>query len=164
MTAKHTRESIGARLRYDVLRRCNFACYYCGMPASMGVKQLHIDHVIPVALGGTNDPWNLVAACWDCNAGKTNGAPSQELVRQVREDYSYYTSPLDAVVDMCAYCGFPDLVDVEAGEEPQGQCATCNRYMCEANESGFRTGWEYGYQRALDDLLQKGGGPDVVQG
>lgn len=150
MARQSNREAIGARLRYDVLRRCNFACYYCGIPAAMGIKQLHIDHVIPVDLGGTNDPWNLVAACWDCNAGKTNGAPTDELVRQVREDFSYYTSPHGAAVDPCAYCGFPTLVDLESGEEPQGQCATCNEHMCAANESGFRSGWDCGYKRAAE--------------
>lgn len=152
---KNDREAIGARLRFDVLRRCNFACYYCGIPAAMGIKQLHLDHVIPVALGGTNDPWNLVAACWDCNAGKTSGAPSAELVRRVREDYAVYTSPHGAVVDTCAYCGFPSLVDIEAGEEPSGQCETCNLNMCEANESGFRTGWDFGYRRAIDEFADR---------
>ena len=28
---------------------------------------------MPVALGGTNDPYNLVAACGDCNSGKSAG-------------------------------------------------------------------------------------------
>lgn len=152
MARTHNREAIGARLRYDVLRRCNFACYYCGVPAAMGIKQLHIDHVIPVDLGGTNDPWNLVAACWDCNAGKTNGAPTEELVRQVREDCAYYTSPLGAVVDVCSYCGFPSLVDLEADEEPQGQCETCNKNMCDASESSFRAGWDFGYKRGIEEM------------
>lgn len=146
------REAIGARLRFDILRRCNFACYYCGVPAAMGVKQLHIDHVIPVSLGGTNDPWNLVAACWDCNAGKTNGAPTQELVRQVRDDYASYVSPHNAAVDPCNYCGFPSLVDLDEDEEPQGQCATCNEQMWTANEAGWRSGWDHGYKKAVEEF------------
>jgi len=162
MARTPNREAIGARLRYDVLRRCNFACYYCGVPAAMGVKQLHIDHVIPVDLHGTNDPWNLVAACWDCNAGKTNGAPTEELVRQVREDYASYTSPVGNVqIDMCQFCGFPSLVDLDEDEEPQGQCMTCNQHMCDANIQGFRTGFDSGYRRATEEfadyLLRKGG-------
>ena len=122
--------------------------------------------MIPVALGGTNDPWNLVAACWDCNAGKTSGAPTEELVRQVRDDYSCYSSPLgNVLVDPCRYCGFPSLVDLDEDEEPQGQCSTCNEHMCEANEHGFRSGWDLGFKTAVEefaDYLIKKEGRDVV--
>lgn len=131
-----TREAIGARLRFDVLRRCNFSCYYCGVPAAFGLRALHVDHVIPVDLGGTNDPWNLVAACWDCNLGKTNTAPSEELVRQVRDDYCAYVSPRDATVGQCAYCLLPCLID--EGDDFYGQCSNCNEIMCEAFEAGYR--------------------------
>lgn len=145
------REAIGARLRFDVLRRCNFACYYCGVPASLGLKQLHVDHVIPVALGGTNDPWNLVAACWDCNAGKTNTVPSEELVRQVRDDYCAFQSPLQAVaIDQCKHCRIP--IAVYDDEDNEGQCVSCNEWGWTANEAGFRLGWDRGYERAAADL------------
>jgi hypothetical protein len=33
---------------------------------------LQVDHVLAQALGGTDDPTNLVAACEDCNSGKSN--------------------------------------------------------------------------------------------
>jgi hypothetical protein len=33
---------------------------------------MRVDHVTPVALGGTNHPSNLVAACEPCNSGKTS--------------------------------------------------------------------------------------------
>ncbi len=32
----------------------------------MGVA-LTIDHIVPQSLGGSTDPGNLCAACWDCN-------------------------------------------------------------------------------------------------
>jgi hypothetical protein len=32
--------------------------------------RLHVDHVKPVASGGTNEPRNLATACQDCNLGK----------------------------------------------------------------------------------------------
>jgi hypothetical protein len=40
------------------------------MSEADGIK-LHVDHVIPVAVGGHNDPDNLVASCADCNLGKS---------------------------------------------------------------------------------------------
>ncbi len=58
--------AVSKRTRFEVLRRDNFTCRYCRSTEGA----LTIDHVIPVALGGTDDPDNLVAACHDCNAGK----------------------------------------------------------------------------------------------
>lgn len=76
--------AVTKRTRYEVLRRDNHACRYCGGMAP-DVK-LTVDHVTPVALGGTDDPSNLVAACRDCNAGKASTAPDAEMVAQVGED------------------------------------------------------------------------------
>lgn len=42
-----------------------------------------VDHVIPVALGGTDEPTNLATACQECNAGKTSSAPEQRTVDAV---------------------------------------------------------------------------------
>lgn len=72
------------RTRYEVLRRDNHTCRYCGGVAP-DVK-LTVDHVTPVALGGTDDPSNLVAACRDCNYGKASTSPDEVLVQQVGED------------------------------------------------------------------------------
>lgn len=63
------RQPLGKRQRFLVLRRDNFACQYCGRSAPN--VTLHVDHKIPVALGGTNDFTNLVTACADCNLGKS---------------------------------------------------------------------------------------------
>jgi 5-methylcytosine-specific restriction endonuclease McrA len=54
--------------RFQILRRDGHTCRYCGRSAPEVV--LHIDHVIPVARGGTDDDTNLVVACQDCNLGK----------------------------------------------------------------------------------------------
>ncbi|UGT65285.1 HNH endonuclease [Nocardia gipuzkoensis] len=44
---------------------------------------LTVDHVVPVALGGSDDPSNLAAACKDCNAGKTSTSPDAPLVADI---------------------------------------------------------------------------------
>lgn len=74
--------AVSKRTRYEVLRRDNHTCRYCG--ASAPEVKLTVDHVTPVALGGTDDPSNLVAACADCNAGKASSAPDAPLVENVR--------------------------------------------------------------------------------
>lgn len=62
------RKSIGPKVRFEVFKRDNFKCQYCGQTAPDVV--LHIDHIIPVKDGGTNDITNLITACSDCNLGK----------------------------------------------------------------------------------------------
>lgn len=76
--------AVSKRTRYEVLKRDNHTCRYCGATAPDAV--LTVDHVTPVALGGSDDPSNLVAACQDCNAGKSSTAPDAEMVAQVSED------------------------------------------------------------------------------
>jgi len=65
-----SRESISPKLRFDVLKRDAFTCQYCGRSAPE--VELHVDHVVPVAEGGGNDPGNLTAACVECNLGKSD--------------------------------------------------------------------------------------------
>lgn len=73
--------AISRRLRFEVLRRDNHTCRYCG--ATAPDSPLTVDHVVPVALGGSDDPSNLITACQDCNNGKTSIAPGSELVDEV---------------------------------------------------------------------------------
>lgn len=74
--------AITKRTRYEVLRRDNYTCRYCGAKAPH--VELQVDHVIPKALGGGDAPDNLVAACRDCNTGKTSSSPDSAQVAQVR--------------------------------------------------------------------------------
>jgi hypothetical protein len=62
------RRAIGARVRFEVLKRDGFRCVYCGAMGSEA--ELRVDHVHPVAHGGGNEMANLATACHPCNAGK----------------------------------------------------------------------------------------------
>jgi hypothetical protein len=59
---------ISKKTRFEVLKRDNFTCRYCGAKAPDVV--LEIDHVKPVAGGGCGCLSNLRTACIDCNRGK----------------------------------------------------------------------------------------------
>lgn len=74
--------AVSKRTRFEVLRRDNYACRYCRSTEN----PLTIDHVTPVALGGSDAPDNLVACCRDCNAGKSSSSPDAALVADVAED------------------------------------------------------------------------------
>lgn len=56
-------------LRFFILARDKFTCQYCGQAAPN--VHLHVDHVHPKSKGGGDEPTNLVAACADCNLGKS---------------------------------------------------------------------------------------------
>lgn len=73
--------SISRRLRFEILKRDRYACRYCGAKAPDVV--LHVDHVIPITLGGGDEPSNLVTSCADCNAGKGPTAPTDDIVEDV---------------------------------------------------------------------------------
>ncbi|MBF5091299.1 HNH endonuclease [Novosphingobium sp. NBM11] len=61
--------SISKRLRFEIFKRDEFACQYCGAHPPQVV--LELDHVIPVSLGGEDDADNLVTSCFACNRGKS---------------------------------------------------------------------------------------------
>lgn len=68
-------------LRFEVFRRDDFRCRYCGRRSPEVV--LHVDHRVPWSLGGATSLENLVTACRDCNLGKG--------VRRVAEQPGPYT-------------------------------------------------------------------------
>lgn len=64
------RLAISKKLRFDVFKRDEFRCVYCGATPSETVV-LECDHVVPVSDGGATDIDNLVTACFTCNRGKS---------------------------------------------------------------------------------------------
>lgn len=64
------RKSLSKSVRFEIFKRDSFTCQYCGGQAPAVI--LHVDHIEPVAKGGTNDLMNLITACEPCNAGKSD--------------------------------------------------------------------------------------------
>ena len=70
------RTAIGKRVRFEIFKRDGFKCVYCGgSPPSV---LLEVDHIVPLAGGGTNAEHNLTTSCKSCNIGK--GAVSLGVV------------------------------------------------------------------------------------
>jgi hypothetical protein len=86
--------AISRRLRFEILRRDGHTCRYCGAMAP-DVK-LTVDHVIPTALGGSDEPANLVTACVDCNSGKASTNPDSVIVEDVAADALRWSRALQA--------------------------------------------------------------------
>jgi len=65
------KRKVKPKLRRQILERDNYQCLDCGKsPRNDAACVLHVDHRIPLAKGGTNNPDNLQTLCADCNIGK----------------------------------------------------------------------------------------------
>lgn len=100
------RKAISKRVRFNIFKRDRFTCQYCGAHPP-GVL-LHIDHIHPVAEGGTNDDDNLITACEPCNLGKGAGlltdipqtlAEKAARVREREEQIQGYNAAIRAQAD-----------------------------------------------------------------
>lgn len=63
--------------RKAILNRDGWRCRYCGCDLTPGFA--HIDHVVPLSRGGTNDDSNLCSACPPCNLSKHAKTPEEWL-------------------------------------------------------------------------------------
>jgi hypothetical protein len=92
--------AVSKRLRFEILRRDDHTCRYCGAQAPD--VPLRVDHVVPVALGGTDDPSNLVTACEPCNTGKSSIAPDSPLVSDIAADALRWARAMATVAELRA--------------------------------------------------------------
>ena len=59
-------------------------CHYCGR--QVGAENLTMDHVIPVARGGTSTRGNCVQCCKDCNSRKGAYIPAEQILDRLFGD------------------------------------------------------------------------------
>ena len=86
------RKPLSKAVRFEVFKRDKFTCQYCG--ASAPEVLLEVDHIKPVAKGGTDDMLNLVTACRACNRGKTCKELSDNTTVKVQKQQLFYTAKL----------------------------------------------------------------------
>lgn len=88
--------AISPQLRNDILERNGFTCQLCGAgpgdpdPFNPARKvRLHIDHIVPISQGGTDDRDNLRVLCSACNQGRSNVQPPSDsalnLIAKIRK-------------------------------------------------------------------------------
>lgn len=89
------------KTRFEVFKRDAFTCQYCGAKAPDVVLQ--VDHVHPVASGGTDALINLVTSCAACNGGKgarpLDDSSAVEKQRRQLEDLQERREQIDMMVD-----------------------------------------------------------------
>jgi hypothetical protein len=65
--------TINSTKRYAVFYRSGFKCQACGAsPNTNNNVTLHVDHILPKSLGGTESVDNLQTLCMPCNISKGN--------------------------------------------------------------------------------------------
>lgn len=145
--------AVSKRVRFEVLRRDGNRCRYCGASAADGAV-LTIDHVTPVALGGSDDPSNLVTACRDCNAGKTSAAPDEAIVADVAADALRWAAAMKrAAAEFDDYRGQVDRVASAVRDE----------WMRELDWRGNPKVPPLGYAESVEQWLRAGlSGDEIV--
>ena len=66
------RREISSEIQRLVRQRAEHLCEYCHTSEQWQYVRFTIDHVIPLARGGSDDPDNLALACFHCNRRKGN--------------------------------------------------------------------------------------------
>ena len=94
--SKVERGRMRRKVKDDILRRDNDTCQFCG--GAFEAAELTIDHLIPVALGGLDEPTNYVACCEPCNQRKAD-MPLEEFARTVNVRVEELPVHGDPVID-----------------------------------------------------------------
>lgn len=143
------RKSTSKRLRFEIFKRDNFTCQYCGAQPPDVV--LVADHIEPVALGGSTMIDNLITACETCNQGKTDRPLN---TRQIRPDADLlYLETQQEIAELRRYQQAKAERDVlldEIADELEGDFQQISRRM-----------WVVG-DRVIRPLLDRYD-PDVVE-
>lgn len=84
--------AISKRLRFEILRRDDFRCRYCG--ATPNEAELQVDHVTPTSLGGDDSAANLATSCAPCNSGKGSAPLDGPTVAEVEAVNIAWTAAL----------------------------------------------------------------------
>lgn len=129
--ATNTRKPLSKRVRFEVFKRDQFSCQYCG--AHPPNVLLEVDHVTPVAEGGSNDEGNLLTACFNCNRGKA-AVPLSVVPKSLAEKAA------ETVEREAQIAGYRDVMDARADriEEDAWQVADI---LDSTARKGFRRDW-----------------------
>lgn len=68
-----------SRRRRDIFAKSSGRCHYCASPLQLD-GHWHVEHMLPRALGGADEPANLVAACVPCNLAKRDRSAIEFLI------------------------------------------------------------------------------------
>ena len=108
LSTREGRQPIPRKLRHRVFQRDGYRCRECG--ATNKQTRLHVDHIKPVAKGGTNDLSNLQTLCEACNRAKytdewVGGATYELPFNRTHKMCPNCLKWMDNKLTKCPYCG-----------------------------------------------------------
>lgn len=62
---------ISKKIRSQVFLRAKNRCEYCQYRSDIALESFEVEHIIPLALGGTDELKNLALVCRGCNSRKS---------------------------------------------------------------------------------------------
>ena len=169
----------GQKHRKDVGDAQGWKCKFCRRDIS-GKGASALDHIVPIARGGTSTPDNLQLLCRRCNSRKSDHAPNEHL-----DQYMERTVSADRLVELCNDV-LPPIVDCFIWQDStEAACPWCKSetkvvqrpsthdatvFRCTACKRYFRAGhWDgkedfYGHVRdAIFSSFPWGEGIQVVE-
>jgi len=109
MNQKNVRHVFSKKERKVIYEKSNQTCLCCGK--EIKIKETHIDHIIPLANGGTNDEENLQLLCKPCHFEKTKHEAEQGYVKLSDTASSFNKTTLDIFNSpLCASRAFVEHV------------------------------------------------------
>lgn len=131
--------AISVRTRFEVFKRDDFACRYCGKKSPEVI--LEVDHIVPKAEGGSDDPINLATSCWACNSGKSSVPLNQVMTGEDPHDRAI--AMLERERQLREY----NHVLEEIAQRKSYDVAELVRFWCE------NTGWEDVHEHVYQTLM-----------
>lgn len=130
--AKIRRVAISKRTRFEVFKRDKFTCQYCGKHPPEVI--LEVDHITPVAEGGTNEEANLITSCRDCNRGKA-AVPLSVAPKSLAEKAA------ETIESEEQLAGYRSVMEARAQRIEDDAWEVADALLFDASKRGIRRDW-----------------------
>src|SRR5579884_3856751 len=101
------RKKLPKSQRERIWKRDHGHCYNCGRKVPLGWA--HIDHIIPLSRGGSNDDDNLAVMCPECNTRKGARTPRQARMRSPHGEERSWVAAVVVLLVLAYLYGRGDL-------------------------------------------------------
>lgn len=137
-TSKFIRQSVNLRINPSVERQYFYDkaggfCQYCLVELK---DDFHIDHIIPISLGGIDSECNIAVVCSDCNLKKSNFLSAESEQIKSKKNFLVLGENIESVND-----GYFNIKEAE------------KLIMVAAAKHGIIAGKFAGYSRKNNDFI-----------
>ena len=137
------RKAIGKKIRFEIFKRDEFTCVYCGATPPSVILQ--IDHIHPVAEGGSNHIDNLITSCQPCNIGK--GANLLTNIPQSLKEKAQYIEEQEAQLK-----GYYEIMQMQQDRIDAEMWEIADIIESGSPQDGMDGGWLQSIKRFLRNL------------